>query len=676
MLLPPTLGEVYADEMHKDAKARAETFYNDSITLNLAFQSEATTDTRFIAGDQTVWNDIYGNLPINRRRQFNFNRIRRVVDLIDGHQRRNRKSTIVVPVENADEITADQFTKILLWANQQEGVLETISDSFRGALVSGMNLLEVVLDYRTDPVSGDIKVLSCPYNAFVIDPYFRRQDLSDCNGIWKRSYVTKAEGMSLMPDFKEEISGMQGQVGGSSDGKFYFMPQAYNWGPTRYLVYDEFYYRDYRKQKMLMDTKTGETSEWRLDDEDALKHFLQTYPELTLIEQEIPTVKTTIMIQNKVLYDGPNPLGIDHYNFVPVLGYYYPELPYFPYRVQGVVRGLRDAQYLFNRRKAIELDILESQVNSGFIFKENALVNPKDIFMTGQGKGIALKEEAQMTDVQQIQAPQVPPSMMDLSRLLAEEINQISGVNEELLGSANDEKAGILAQLRQGAGLTTLQILFDQLDYSQKLLGKLMMEIIQTNFAPGKIQRILGKDTEVAPQFFNKAFGKYDAAVEEGLNTTTQKQMQFIQLLKLREIGVQIPDSALLDSLTIENKNDLLQAMEQEKQQSAQAAQAQQEAAIKELQARTELAQAKAEADRGLGAERYSRIAENQSLAIERMHEANKDDEMAVLNKVKALRELDGMDLDHLQKLVELANMLKPNNSSSQLPQQSSSVAG
>jgi len=98
-------------------------------------------DTRFAENDQTLWNDIYGNLPANRRRQSTFNRIRRVVNMIDGHQRRNRKSTIVVPVENGDQVTADQFSKILLWVHNQESVLETISDSFHGALVTGMNLL-------------------------------------------------------------------------------------------------------------------------------------------------------------------------------------------------------------------------------------------------------------------------------------------------------------------------------------------------------------------------------------------------------------------------------------------------------------------------------------------------------------------------------------------------------
>jgi len=170
---------------------------------------------------------------------------------------------------------------------------------------------------------------------------------------------------------------------------------------------------------MLIDTQTGETLEWRSQDEDALGEFLRMYPQVTVVEQEIPTVKLAIVVQGKVFYDGPNPMGIDRYPFVPVLGYYNPQMPYFPYRIQGVVRGLRDAQYLYNRRRIIELDILESQINSGWIYKESALVNPKDVFLSGQGRGLALKDEANMTDVQQIQAPQVPPSMIQLFRALS-----------------------------------------------------------------------------------------------------------------------------------------------------------------------------------------------------------------------------------------------------------------
>ena len=105
----------------------------------------------------------------------------RIVNMISGYQRRNRKSTIVIPVENANQETADQYTKILMSINRQESILETISESFHGALVTGMNLLQVWVDYRNDPVNGDIKVDNCAYNSFLIDPYFRKPDLSDCN---------------------------------------------------------------------------------------------------------------------------------------------------------------------------------------------------------------------------------------------------------------------------------------------------------------------------------------------------------------------------------------------------------------------------------------------------------------------------------------------------------------
>jgi hypothetical protein len=636
-----------------------EAFYAESITINQSFWGEADTDTRFESGDQTLWNDMYGNLPANRRRQFNFNRIRRVVNVIDGHQRRNRKSTIVIPIENGDNETADQFTKVLMWIARQEGVLETISDAFHGALVTGMNLLQVWIDYRNDPISGNIRVDNCSYNSFLIDPYFRKADLSDCNAIWKRSFLTKRECISLMPENSEEILGLVGNdYGNAKDGKFQFMPESYHYGYKNLLTYDEFYYRDFRSQKMLVDSQTGESMEWKSNDEAALQLFLRTYPQVTVIESEIPTVRLAIVIQGKVFYDGPLPSGLDTYPFVPVFAYYNPQMPYFPQRVQGVVRGMRDAQYLYNRRKIIELDILESQINSGFIYKESALVNPKDVFLSGQGRGLALKDEAQMSDIIVLPSPRLDPSIIELSKILGDELNQIAGTNEELIGSATDEKAGILSMLRQGAGLTTLQILFDQLDHAQKLLGKLMIDLVQMNYTPGKIQNIL-EGEKPADLFYNKAFGKYHAAVEEGLNTTTQRQMQLAQMLQLREAGVPISNSDLLEASTFQNKKIIIENMQKEQQQMQQQQQQQQQVQMQEIMSKINLANARAEADIGLRHERDARVQSDTALAIQKLHEANKNDEQATLEKVKIIKELEDMDLGHIERLLAMANMIK-----------------
>lgn len=654
-MLFPQLGPSYYDDRDRAIKERMEAFYAQSITINQSFWGEADTDLRFYLNDQTLWNDLYGNLPANRRRMFNFNRIMRVVNMISGYQRRNRKSTICVPVENADEQTADQFTKVFSWINNQEGVLETISEAFHGALITGLNFLQVWVDYRQDPISGMIKVDRCNYNSFLVDPYFRKPDMSDCNAIWKRTFLSKREVVSLMPQHADEITALQALD--NRDAKFQFMPESYNYGMKNLLTYDEYYYKDYRKQKLLVDTQTGETQEWRSQDEEALRVFLKAYPTVTMMETEIPTVKLAILVQGKTLYHGPNPMGIDKYPFIPVMGYYSPDSPYFPWRIQGVVRGLRDAQYLYNRRKVIELDILESQINSGYIYKENALVNPADVFLTGQGKGLALKSEAQMTDVQRILPSDIPPTVVQLSEILGREIQEISGVNEELLGSASDDKAGILSMLRQGAGLTTLQHLFDQLDFSQKCLGKIFIDLIQSNFTPGKVQRIIQE--QPALQFYNKAFGKYDAVIEEGIYTGTQKQMQFAQLLELRQVGVPVPDDVLLDAVTIQNKKQLRESIAQQQQAAAQQAQQQAQLQMEALQSKIKADNAKATADEGLGIERMSRVQENQALAQERRAQSHKDEEIALLNFVKALKELESLDINHLEKLIHLSQATK-----------------
>lgn len=656
MTLYPQLSDTYYVDNDQNILKRMDYDYAKYVTINQSFWSEADIDTRFLVGDQTLWNDIYGNLPAFRKRNFTFNRIRRIHNMITGYQRQHRKSTIVVPVENSDQKTADQFSKLMMHVAKNSHVLETISDAFSGAITAGMNLLSVWMDYRHDPVSGEIQVDNVAYNGYLIDPYFKKMDLSDCNSIWTRKYLSRQQVNLLLPGRSDEIVQMRGW--GNRDGKFQFMPESYNYGMQDLLIYDEYWYLDSRKQKMLVDLTTGETMEWRGQNED-LSEFLRLYRNVIAIDQEIPTVKLAIVVQGKVMYHGENPLGIDRYPFLPVWAYYEPQMPYFPWRIQGVVRGLRDSQYLYNRRRIIELDILESQINSGYIYRENALVNPKDAFLQGQGRGLAIKDsDKPLSDmVQAIQPPNVPPSMIQLSELLAKEISEDSGVNEELLGSATDDKAGVLSMLRQGAGLTTLQVLFDNLDFAQKMLGELQIRLIQQNWTPGKVRRIIGE--EPSDQFYNRAWQKYGATIEEGLNTSTQRQMQFAQLLQLRELGIPVPVEVLVQNSTLQNKEDLVKALSAAEQQQSQMAQQQEQAKTAVLHAQIQDLQARSVANEGLGIERASRVQENRALAIERLAEAQRDRDMGTLDRVKAAKELMSIDLEHLQKAVEIIKAMQ-----------------
>jgi hypothetical protein len=657
LLRPPE----YLNDSYGAIKKKMDSDYTANQAIWQVYWTEATIDTRLEAGDTSLMAELNTALPNNNKGSWYFNRTRPLCNMVTGYQRKNRKSSIAVPLENGDAQTADQWTKILLHLFKKESIYDSISDAFhQGACITGMNLLHVYLDWREDPINGDVKVDNCSYNSFFVDPYFRKPDLSDAAFVWRRSYVSHSVAASLLPEDQYDwVMSLEGNPTGTGrDGRFQYMPEAYGQTQQNRLAYDEYYYRDYRKQKLLVDKKTGETLDVSDRENIDIKQFLRDWPQVDLIEQNVPTVRMALMIQDKVAYDGPQPLGIDVFPFIPVIGFYNPMMPYFYSRIQGICRSLRDPQILLNRRIILSADLLESQTNSGWIFKENAVVDVKHLFQTGQGRIIPLKEEAQMTDLQPIQPPQIPASFFQIQETFSKEMSLVSGINEELMGFATDAKAGITEVLRQGAGLVTLQILFDRLDNSQNLLAELIMKVVRANYTSGKIKSIL-EGQEPAPLFFNKAFGKYHCVTELGFNTETQQQMEFLQLFQLKQMGVPIPDHRLIEAATIQHKTEIMQEMAQQAQQTQQMQMQQAQTQMQELQSRIKLAEARTVADQGLGIERMSRVQENQALAEERKAQAHKDDESALLEKVKALKELEMLDITHLEKLIQMANMLK-----------------
>jgi len=629
--------------------------YRQGVTLQQQFWNEADIDTRFRAGDQTLWNQIYGNLPLVSRRTFMFNRIRRVVNMITGRQRQGRKSTVVQAQLPGAEETASDLSQVLIWANTQAKALETLSEAFDGAVVTGLNLLSIYLDYTSDPISGDIKVQNLGYNAFLIDPTFKQRDLSDCNYIWTRKWLTKRQVKQLLPDHAEEIDCMNYTA--NRDDKFIFLPENFQYGIRNLLPYDEFWYLSTREVTMIVDTDTGDTLEWP-GDEEALRDYLKVYPNIKQYKQEIPTVKLAITVNGRVFYNGKNPLGIDRYPFVGVFCYFDPYIPYYPWKIQGVVRGLRDAQFLYNRRKVIELDILESQINSGIKYKEGALVDPNDAFLSGQGRQLAVRQGYMLEDVQVIPPPSVPEGMLVLSERLASEMMEISGVNEELLGVADgSDVTGVLAQVRQSAGLTTLQTIFDNLDHSQKQLGDIFLDIIIKNFTPGKIEKILGKPPQ--EEFYHKAFQKFSCTVEEGMLTTSQRQMQFAQLLQLQELGIEIPPDILIEATTLQRKEQLIQALQAQKEQEAKEAQQEFEAQMREQEIVAHSLDAKAQSDEALAKERLNKIKLDAALSAERLQRAEEERLRGDLDTVKAMKELDEMNLGHTRNLLDTLDYIR-----------------
>ncbi len=531
-----------------------------------------------------------------------------------------------------------------------------ISDAFKGALVNGLCFVSPYLDYRDDPVSGDIKFNLCQWNEVIMDPFFTKKDLSDCNFVARRKFLPRSTVMSLIPDKAEQIERLPY---GTRDDKFTYIPYARSWSPQKLLNYNEYWKVRWELEDVLVDMETGETRKWD-GDKKRLKLYRETFPQIEVVKKPVRHVDLGIIVEGELLYYGRDPDGMDDYPFVPFMAIFEPSYDLYTWKIQSLVRIIRDPQTELNKRRSKMVDIIDSQLNSGWVAKTDSVSNPTSLYKSGQGQVVFLKPTAQMTDIQRIDPPGIHPSMFQLEAEFEKDIMEIAGVNSELFGMAENDKietAGVLSKMRQSAGLVNLQDLFDGLRESQKILGQKTLKLIQNNYTPEKIGLITKK--RPTDEFYSKTFAKYDVVVQEGVLTDTQQQSQFVQLMALRTMGVQVTDAELIDASSLHDKKPLKDRL----QATAQAQQAQEQQQIQlamENQATvTRSLDSKAESDRALATERIAKIQLDQAVNAERISRSEEDRTGSALNLVKAVKELQSMDLDSFMKGVQIMQALE-----------------
>lgn len=633
--------------------------YTDCINILQTQWYQADVDQRFAMGDQDIWGLIFPGVATYRRKIFNFNIINPILQAISGHQRATRKSSICIPVHSPMQKTADQLTKCLYHVHNQSGAYQVYSDAFeQGVLTQGLGFISIFKDTTHDPVSGDIRLRYVDFKSMLVDPYFRRHDLSDCRFMWTRQFFDREEAASFYPQFADKILALP--KGTYRDDKFYYMPEVYQIQFPNMIAFDEYWYLSTRQCDYLVDVETNETQEFTGDEED-LRIILTTFKDrLKLIKKSKPTVRRTVLVNDRVLIDEPNPYGIDRYPYVPFLGYFTPDTPYYAYKFRGVVRDMRDAQYLFNRRKVTDLDILESQ-QQGLKIRQGALVTPDDALNQGNGRVLTIKKDMQMTDVEQMQIIPPSPVMIQMEDMLMNVVHRIAGVDPSAMGIDVDDKAGIISMMRQASTARNLQRLFDQFDESQRLCGDIIIEMIQKNWTYGKIRQVIGE--EPTAEFDNKAFFKYGCKVVQGALTETQQQLELAQLIQLQQMYPDLfPADEIIEAMTIQNKDRIIEKIAQKQQAQAQQQEQMAKLQMQQMQVDMQTKMAYAHSQEGLAAERVAKIKVDQAVAEDKLRRAGHEDTASLLNLVKIAKELKGMDIDHLQSQVQILKELEQNH--------------
>jgi hypothetical protein len=638
-------------------------FFYDAYRTWGVYYAAAYRDLRMYAGDQ--WTQVEKtSLEQQKRMVLVLNKVRRVINLYSGYERENRLSTVCAPVEDSDEDTADLLSDVMLYVYDKGDAHHVISEAFEHSLKTGLAIVGIYIDYSTDKVNGNIRFYWKPFNALMLDPYFTKRDLSDCDQASTRDLLSREQVKCMLPWVDPMI--IDNIPTGIRDNKYQYLGIYRQYNSTyiakNLLTYDQYWVRVNKPQKYLVDLDTGVTQEWNgtKEEEDKIREAIAQNEQIQIINSYKRTVELNIIVGGRLLYSGPDPTGLDCFPFVALIAYFEPLLDTIELKIQGLVRSIYDAQRQYNRRHSQIIDLMESVINTGWISKNGAVVDPTMLLQSGQSRNVVLNDGFDVNaDIREINAPQVPPGYLQYQDIIDKNIMEIPGGSEELLGissTGDSQVSGRLAEVRASNGLKGNRGLYDNLEQTLKWLGQIVLKAIQLNFTPGKVWRITKRDP--TPEFFSGEFGQYDSVIKQAILTQTQKAAYYYQLLQLREIGIAIPDDEIVDAAPLQGKVRLRQKMAEVAQAQQQAQQIEMDTANRQAQ----LEMSQIDNNLALAQERRARVIADIGLARERISEGEQNKAKALLDNAKTFAEIEDLDRSHFLEVMRFAHETQVNN--------------
>jgi len=646
------------------------------------FQRDAQIFT--LAASGYTWSDQERKILVaSGRDPLEFNIIRRPLNFFSGYLRDNIKSIVYSPVEGSDQKTADQLTKLSYHIWDKGFGYSTFLDAADEGFKSGIALCGIQMDYSRDFINGDISFYKRTYNSFYLDPMFESIDLKDCAFGITRDLVDKNYAKQLLPFI--DPGDIDDIVGGAQDNKFLsFHPQFQTYSRRKNLIaYDQYYRRITKKRKFLVDVESSfyrDITDLPKEELDTLKigirRLRRTREEFTALDydlSEVPNVEImdidrdfvelNILLNGQCLYQGDDKTGVNKtFPFVPLICYMEPSIWMPSQRLQGIAASNWSLQRQFNKRHMKIIDMMDSTISTGYKYLIGSVPNPEDLQQSGQNRLIGVssdpvKAPLGLGSVEELRGGGANPDLMAYQQILDQLSLTLSNVNESSLGvdeGGNTQVSGKLAETRIAQGLRGNRKIFDNVETSQQLLGGIILQAIQENYKPAKVERIINE--EPTEQFYDKNFEQYDSTIKEGVKSKSQRDAYYYELVNLKKDGiVDVPESEIVRSLSIAGLSDLEEAIAQQEEQKA--AQQQKIDALEQQQ--LELGNAQKEQMLALAQERRARVVADISLASERASEAEENRAQAALARAKTITEIGSMENEKILRVLEFVNQME-----------------
>lgn len=512
------------------------------------------------------------------------NTILPTVNTVLGEQSTRRADIQFKPRRGGDSEVAQVLTKLYMqiadnnkldWVEQQ-----VFSD---GLIMDGRGYFDVRMDF-SDHVEGEVRITAKDPLDILIDPDAKDYDPKTWNEVFETKWMTldeieelygkkKAEelrfiaenGNSFGRDSIEYEENRYGDLDAASDYLGAGIPGDDEYRNVRALRVVERQHRRMHRVECFVDPFTGDQRDVPENWSEAKTKKFAKQHSLNIISKMKRRVRWTVTCDKVVLHDDWSPY--DDFTLVPYFAYFRRGRPF------GMVRNLLSPQEQLNKIASQELHIVNTTANSGWVVESGSLVGmtADDLEEHGAETGLVLEYNRGSNPPAKIQPNQIPTGLDRISQKAALNIKAISGINDSMLGSDSAEVSGIAIQAKQNRGAIMIQVPLDNLRKSRQYLAEKVLNLIQRFYTEERIIMITNEDDPLKPReplLINQmtpegrvindlTLGEYDVVVATAPARDSFDEVQFAEALSLRQVGVAIPDDAIVEYSHLARKQEL-----------------------------------------------------------------------------------------------------------------------
>ena len=582
--------------MPVDTEIASKTWYRYAYCRDNGHMEYVQKDDKcnaFFRGDQWDQADLAA-LRAVRRPALTINKIISTLGNVMGEQIYNRSEISFRPRSGAPDTTAEILTKVFMQISDNNQLDWKRSDMFADGVIGSRGFLDVRIAFD-DSMQGEVKIENLNPKNVIVDPDADSYDPDDWNEVFTTKWVTaddiallynaddaellRGREQSWFPYGYDSIERHRDRFGDRFNA---FYAGAYDQSSVlRNLRIVERQHRTLDKQLHFVNPQTGDMraipNDWS---RDRIAYISQQFG-LNTTKKLVKRIRWTVICDNVVLHDDWSPYK--HFTVVP----------YFPHfrrgKTVGLVENLLGPQELLNKVSSQELHVINTTANSGWKVKAGALTNMsiEELEQRGAQTGLVL-EVSEIDAVEKIQ-PNATPTGLDRITYKAEEhIKGISGVSDSMQGMDREDVAAKAIQAKRQAGSTNLAKPLDSLVRSDFILARNVLDLVQQYYTEERIMTItkdkLTGETEqlhlnqITPEgevLNDLTLGEYDVIVSSVPVRETLEDSQFDQAMAMREQGIEIPDTFVIENSRLLRKRDLLKSMDDAKNSPEAQAQAQ-----------------------------------------------------------------------------------------------------